>query len=1204
MLLLLLAASGPVWAEEDAVPPVGEWLVLGSFSFDPDDGDPFAVAASRDVLAAAPDDQERTEGIRWTLHPVDTSGQLNFIGLGFVEEEDAWAYLLAYVKSETEQSVRLSVGSDDGIQVFLNGFEVHRNWALRGWSQDQDVFPVRLGQGWNRLLLRVANRTGEFGGSARILAAEGEGTPSGVTVQARRPEDYRPASTRAFLQVEGVAPSDALLAQREKMALVLQVTLRNLGTQQAAGAQLRVLGPQGQAAVADLVMAAGEQRVISLPVAAEELARAVAAGSSYGLALTWDGAERPVEAGVELHPLAVLRIVAGDPPLRPELDSADVEKLLDEWTWGERFRPDLFGGGERRFGDLLQAYLGGDGKAFAARKKEIRRLVRDGGREIRRRKITFIGNSHIDMAWLWPRAETIEVVDMTYDQALEFMDEFSFFRYAQSQMQTYAWVEDRFPAMMKRLDAAVRKGKWIPVGGMWVEPDCNMPSGESFVRQLLYGKGYIRDRYGIDIRIGWNPDSFGYAWTLPMIFKGAGIDYFITQKIGWNDTTEFPHRLFWWEAPDGSRVLTYFPFTYVDDAQPDVLADRMAQQQGQQEGLDDLLNLYGVGYHGGGPMREMIGRYQDMAKIKTFPSVEHAHPREFMEDMEEKHRGSLPIWNDELYLEYHRGTYTTQGEMKLRNRRMESSLERVEKLAALASALVPGTPYPDVELDGAWKRTLFNQFHDILPGTSISEVYVDARNDYDDAQFLLQAAESEVLAALIAAVKTDGRTGVPVVVFNALSWERTQVVSVRLVDVALPGAALAVLDSAGRWRPSQVVGEDLLFLAGDVQGIGYRTFWVVQDNGHGSGQEQAVEVGSQDGHRFLRNDAVWAEIHPVTGALSSLVHRASGRELLQPAGGNVLQLLGDRPSQWDAWNIGYTGEEWGVQSPVQITVLERGPVRAVVRAVRRIGDSVLTQDYVLESGSPSLEVRTHAIWREEHRFLKAAFHINVDAQTATFEIPYGTIQRPTRPETEREKARWEVSGHRWVDLTERSGEFGLTLVDDSKYGYDLQGSTLRLSLLRAPKWPDPEADQGEHQFRYALYPHAGDWRQADSYRRGMEFNLPLHPVVVKSPSGGNLPPESALLTTDADHVVLSVFKAVRDIETRPRFAVRVHEVEGRAGEISIRFPFAVARAWRANLMEDLQEELTHEGNIVRVPVTPLQLTTVVVQPSFGQASGE
>ena len=539
VVLFLLAASGAVWAEEDAVPPVREWLVLGSFSFDPDAGDPFEVAASREVLAAAPDDQERTEEIRWTLHPVDASGQLNFIGLGFLEEEDAWAYLLAYVKSETEQSVSLSVGSDDGIQVFVNGFEVHRNWALRGWSADQDVFPVRLGQGWNRLLLRVANHTGGFGGSARILAADGDGAPPGLTVQARRPDDFRPAWTRAFLRVEAVAPSDALVAQGENLTLVLRATLRNLGTQEAAGAQLRVLGPHGQAAVADLAMDAGEHRVISLPVAAEGLARDVAAGSSYGLALTWDGAEQPVETGVELHPLAVLRIVTGDPPLRPELDSADVEKLLDEWTWGERFRPDLFGGGERRFGDLLQAYLGGDRKAFAARKKEIRRLVRDGGREIRRRKITFIGNSHIDMAWLWPRAETIEVVDRTYDQALKFMDEFSFFRYAQSQMQTYAWVEDRFPAMMKRLDAAVRKGKWIPVGGMWVEPDCNLPSGESFVRQLLYGKGYIRDRYGIDIRVGWNPDSFGYAWTLPMIFKGAGIDYFITQKIGWNDTRSF-----------------------------------------------------------------------------------------------------------------------------------------------------------------------------------------------------------------------------------------------------------------------------------------------------------------------------------------------------------------------------------------------------------------------------------------------------------------------------------------------------------------------------------------------------------------------------------------------------------------------------------------------------------------------------------------
>jgi alpha-mannosidase len=1194
-LLLFFSAAGPMWAQEEAT-PVGEWLVLGSFSFDPEAGDPFAVAVSRDVLAAAPDDQDRTEGIRWTLHPVDTSGQLNFIGLGFLEQEDAWAYLLAYVKSETEQSVRLSVGSDDGIQVFVNGFEVHRNWALRGWSADQDVFPVRLGEGWNRLLLRVANHTGGFGGSARILAAAGDGPPTGVVVQARRPDGFRPAWTRAFLQVEEVTPSHALVAQGDDLALVLQVTLRNLGTQEAAGAQLRVLGPRGEAAGSHIAMGAGERRVISLPVAADGLAREVAAGSSYRLQLSWDGAEQPVKTGVELDPPAVLRIVTGDPPLRPELDGEDVEVLLDQWKWGEIFRPDLFDEGGRLFGDLLRAYLGAHRKEFAAKKKEIRRRVRDGGREVRRQKITFVGNSHIDMAWLWPRAETIEVVDMTYDQALKFMDEFPFFRYAQSQMQTYAWVEDRFPAMMKRLDAAVRKGKWIPVGGMWVEPDCNLPSGESLVRQLLYGKGYIRDRYGIDIRVGWNPDSFGYAWTLPMIFKGAGIDYFITQKIGWNDTTEFPHRLFWWESPDGSRLLTYFPFTYVDDARPDVLAERMVKQQEQQKGLDDLLNLYGVGDHGGGPTREMIGRYQEMAKIETFPEVEHAHPREFLEEMEEKHEGEIPTWNDELYLEYHRGTYTTQGEMKLRNRRMESVLETAEKLSALASALVPGTPYPDVELDGAWKRTLFNQFHDILPGSSIPEVYADARRDYEDAQFLVQAAEGEALAVLTAAVP-DAGTGSSVVVFNLLSWPRTGIVSFPLSEI---GPAHYFTDPEGRRVATQVTEDEVLVLAQDVPGIGYRTLSLGPLPG-GAAEDQ-VEVGSQDGHTFLRNAAVWAKIDPATGALSSLVHRPSGREMLQTAGGNVLQLLGDTPSQWDAWNIGYTGEEWGVLSPAKIRVLEDGPLRAVVRAVRRIGNSTLTQDYVLEATSPLLEVRTHADWHEEHRFLKAAFHFKGDAEAATFEIPYGTIQRTTHPETEAEKARWEVSGHRWVDLTDRSGEFGLTLVDDSKYGYDVQGSTLRLSLLRSPKWPDPEADQGEHSFRYALYPHEGDWRQADSYRRGMEFNLPLRAVLKKSPSGGRLPPQSALLTTDADHVVLSAFKAVRDMEQRPRFAVRVHEVEGRAAEIAIRFPFPVARAWRSNLMEDLQEELTYEGDTVRLPVTPLQLTTVVVEPSFAEAS--
>jgi len=316
-------------------------------------------------------------------------------------------------------------------------------------------------------------------------------------------------------------------------------------------------------------------------------------------------------------------------------------------------------------------------------------------------------------------------------------------------------------------------------------------------------------------------------------------------------------------------------------------------------------------------------------------------------------------------------------------------------------------------------------------------------------------------------------------------------------------------------------------------------------------------------------------------------------------GGNVLQLFGDLPSQWDAWDIGYTGDEWGVEPPADVSVVASGPLRASVRAVRRIGRSTLTQEYVLTAGSPLLEVGTHARWDEDHKLLKAAFHLSADADAATFEIPYGTIDRPTRPRTEAERAKWEVPGQRWADVSDRSGEHGLTLLNDSKYGYDVQGSVLRLSLLRAPKYPDPNADIGEHSFRYALYPHRAGWREADSYRRGAEFNVPLIPVMIQETRDGSLPPEGRLLSTDADHVVLSAFKPARDRKARPRFVVRISEVEGREGLITIHFPFQIAKAWTANLMEDIDAPLAADGETVSFPIGPYQLRTVLTEPAPG-----
>jgi alpha-mannosidase len=414
------------------------------------------------------------------------------------------------------------------------------------------------------------------------------------------------------------------------------------------------------------------------------------------------------------------------------------------------------------------------------------------------------------------------------------------------------------------------------------------------------------------------------------------------------------------------------------------------------------------------------------------------------------------------------------------------------------------------------------------------------------------------------------------------------------MDLQLYPESLKVVDANGTVLPSQMSGDQLLFLAEHVPGIGYRTFWVSKTPKHAA---NTVLRASRTEERFVvKSEAIRAEIDARSGDLRSLIMLPSGIKMLRPEGGNVLQLFGDVPSQWDAWNIGYTGEEWGVTPPAEVRIVENGPVRAIVRATRKIGASEFVQDYVVSTSSPLVEIRTHATWDESQKMLKTAFHFAGDAEAATFEIPYGTIGRTTRPETEAEKAKWEVPGQRWVDVTDTSGEFGLTLVNDSKYGYDAVGSTLRLTLLRAPKYPDPNADIGEHEFAYALYPHEGDWRQADSYRRGAEFNVSLIARVTKRHEG-DLPSEQRLIGTNARHVVLSAFKAVRDTSARPTFVLRVSEVEGQSGTMKLSFPFPVAQAWTVNLMEDRQGALTPDGNTVVLPIGPYELKSVVVEPA-------
>ncbi|SPE34583.1 Alpha-mannosidase [Candidatus Sulfopaludibacter sp. SbA3] len=682
--------------------------------------------------------------------------------------------------------------------------------------------------------------------------------------------------------------------------------------------------------------------------------------------------------------------------------------------------------------------------------------------------IRLVGNSHIDMAWLWPWTETVEVVRDTFTTALQLMREYPGFTYAQSSVQDYDWLREKYPAEFREIQQRVKEGRWELVGGMWVEPDLNMPDGEGLVRQLLVGTRFFKKYFDKDTTIGWNPDSFGYSWQLPQIYKRSGFDTFVTQKMSWNETTTFPHKLFWWESPDGSRVLTYFPHGYSGGVNPVSLSQDVADYSAQTK-FPEIMHLYGVGDHGGGPTRQMLDEAVKMeSPPATYPKTVFSTARQFFDDVEASiQKGDLkpPVWNDELYLQYHRGCYTTQAETKRLIRYNEELLQNAEKFASLAFVNAK-RPYDNAAFEDIWKRVLFDHFHDIMPGSGIGINYADAERNLTDASLRSQKILDGALDDLSAGINTAGE-GIPVVVYNPLSWDRTGPITVE-VHAPAAGHNLAIRNSAGQLLASQVISHNgqlvnIQAMAKNVPALGYEVLHVVSVPGTQTSAAPLKVSGTDIENEFLR-----LKIDAKTGCVTSLVNKADGKEAVAPGGcGNLLQAFKDVPRTQDAWEIRFDQDEWDLKQPKEVKVVENGPERVVVRINHTFQNSTIQQDVIVYAGVPRVDVNMQVNWQEQHILLKAAFPVNVQATRATFEIPYGTIQRPTTRNTPEEKAMFEVPAIRWGDISD--AKQGFSLLNASKYGYDAVGSVIRLSLLRSPQMPAPDnhiADQGFHEFTY------------------------------------------------------------------------------------------------------------------------------------------
>jgi alpha-mannosidase len=720
-------------------------------------------------------------------------------------------------------------------------------------------------------------------------------------------------------------------------------------------------------------------------------------------------------------------------------------------------------------------------------------------------ELAAIGHGHIDTAWLWPLAETYRKALRTFSSQLRYMDDYPEYRFACSQAQQYAWIKERNPELWERLRAAVERGQFVPVGGSWIEPDCNLPSGESLVRQFLYGQRWFEREFGRRHREFWSPDAFGYAGQLPQILREAGITRFLTQKLSWNRFNRPEHQTLVWQGDDGSEVLAHYPpadtYNSVADV-PELL--KVAREYRDHDHARTSLLVFGYGDGGGGPTKDMLETLRRAADLQGLPRTAQRTSEEFFDALEAD-GGDRPVVAGELYFEYHRGVYTSQARTKRGNRRGEQALHDAEFLACLR----PG--YPREELDRLWKLLLLQQFHDILPGSSIQLVYEDAERD---------------LAAVEAGANALAGAGETLV--NTVGCARRDVVGDALYEAAPFGMARVV-------EPGDEVSADGLTL----------------ENAH-----LRVRL-SED------------------GTVESVLHKASGREALA-APGNRLELYEDRPVAFDAWDIDPSALETRRDfAPATSWSTSSTPLRAEITFER----PSLTQVVRLDAGSRRLEFHTTIDWHEEHTLLKVCFPLAVHARNATYEMPFGHAVRPTHWSTSWDRARYEVPGHRWADLSEHG--FGVALLNDCKYGWSCYGNELRLSLLRSPRSPDPEADIGRHEFAYALVPHAGGWREAGIVGEAVCFNAPL-----RTTSGAV--PES-FASVDDPNLVIDTIKRAEDSDA---LVLRLFEAHGARGRALLRVGERFSSARRANALEDDGAALDVEGDAVLIPYRPHEILTI------------
>ncbi|MFP4058309.1 MAG: alpha-mannosidase [Candidatus Brocadiia bacterium] len=756
--------------------------------------------------------------------------------------------------------------------------------------------------------------------------------------------------------------------------------------------------------------------------------------------------------------------------------------------------------------------------------------------------VHMVGNAHIDPVWLWRAEEGLAEVRDTCRAALERMDETPGFTFSRSSAAVYQWLQTYHGELFERIRRRVVEGRWCIVGGWWVQADCNLPCGESFVRQALYGKRYFAQAFGADVGVGYNVDAFGHTAQLPQLLSKCGLDSYVFFRPGPHEK-ELPAGLFLWQAPDGSQVVACRPPGHYNTG-PEDIGERIREAAAQAPlGLGHVMCFYGVGDHGGGPTKANIASILEAADDPQGPNVAFSTPDRFFQAVAEA-RDRLPVVAGEL--QHHaRGCYTVLAAVKEANHRAEQLLLAAERFAAIAAAVFHAQPRQD-ELRAAWHTVLFHQFHDILAGTSIPEAYEDAWPQYDEACRVAMGVLTDSLETIGTQVDTVG-PGDPLVFFNPLAWERVEVVEVEPQEEGRP----AVLDPAYQEVPSQVADGHLVFRV-RVPPLGFACYRLDVEREAGAG-ESALAASPTT----LENQALRLELDPRTGLLASLRDRRSGAELLAGQG-SALVVLRDPSDTWAHGVDAFRDEEGRFEPVGEPELVEDGPARAAIRARYRWGESTAEQTFYLADGLGRVDLCLVVDWRERQRMLKLAVPTAIERPVATFEVPYGAVVRPATGE--------EEPLQRWLDLSGQVGDTpaGLALANDGKYGADVLGGEMRLSLLRSPPYafhhpaelePGKDyrfTDQGTHVVRCRLVPHAGSWADAAVVAQAQALSVPLY-FRYETVQDGTLPPQLLGVEVEPPTVALAALKQAEDGEG---LVVRIYETAGRACQARLDLRFA------------------------------------------------